>query len=131
MSAQLAEQPLELDTARIYQLQPKPETPNPILEAEPEAYQPPPNAVLNRDPAKKRGGRKPGSKNKPRKAKASATEAPAAPPATEQPKQAVAAAPGGRSPSMAAPVSQTTVWAIAACMFALGVGATFGFWAIR
>ncbi len=66
MSALPAEQPLELPaSAEIYRLPPKVESPNPILEAEPEAYQPPPDAVLNRPEPKKRRkakgtGKKPG-----------------------------------------------------------------------
>lgn len=130
MSALPAEQPLELPaSAEIYRLPPKVELPNPILEAEPAAYQPP-NAVLNRPEPKKRQrkakgtGKKPG---RPPRAKATEVEAPVQPAPT--PQTVVAAPP--RHPFFAKPVSTTTGWAIFACMFALAVGAALGFWAIR
>lgn len=66
MSAQPATADIiELDTSRIYQPPPKPVAANPILEAEPEAYQPPPNAVLNREPKPKRQRKAKGTGKKP------------------------------------------------------------------
>lgn len=130
MSAQPATADIiELDTSRIYQPPPKPVAANPILEAQPEAYEPPPNAVLNRPEPKKRQRKAKGTGKKPGRPKnpAPQAEAPVAPAPT--PQTIVAAPP--RNPFFSKPVSTTTGWAIFACMFALSVGAAVGFWAIR
>ena len=83
MSALPAEQPLELPaSAEIYRLPPKVESPNPILEAEPEAYQPPPDVVLNR-PKQKRQRKAKGTGKKPGRPKNPVPQAEA--PAVAQP----------------------------------------------
>lgn len=129
MSAQPAEQPLELDTARIYRLPEKVEVANPILDAPLNVpLQPVPDAVLPPAARAKRQRKAKGTGKKPgRPAKAKAPEAPGQPAPT--PQTVVAAPP--RDPFFSKPVSTTTGWAIFACMFALGVGAALGFWAIR
>ena len=133
MSAQPAEN-LAADPAwdNVLKMPPRVEGANPILDAPVTdvAYEPPPDVLLNRPEPKKRQrkakgtGKKPG---RPPRAKATEAEAPAAPAPT--PQTIVAAPP--RHPFFARPVSTTTGWAIFACMFALGVGAALGFWAIR
>lgn len=126
----LAEQPLELPaSAEIYRLPPKVELPNPILEAEPETYQPPPNAVLNRPEPKKRQRKAKGTGKRPGRPKNPVPQAEAPVQPAPTPQTVVAAPP--RHPFFAKPVSTTTGWAIFACMFALAVGAALGFWAIR
>ena len=131
MSALPAEQPLEIDTARIYQLPPREDVPNPILEATPEAYQPPPDVILNRPKAKRQRKTKAPGKKRGRPAAAKAPIEPLAPPAQPAPTpQTVVAAPP-RDPFFSKPVSFTAGWAVAAMMFALAVGAAIGFWAIR
>ena len=130
MTALPAEQPLELDSARIYKLPPREDVSNPILEAEPEAYQPPPDAVLNREPPKRKRKAKATGKRPGRPAKAKAPEVPAAPAQPAPTPQTVVAAPP-RDPFFSKPVSTTTGWAIGAMMFFLMVGAALGFWAIR
>lgn len=124
---------IELDTSRIYQPPPKPVAANPILEAEPEAYQPPPGAVLNRPEPKKRQRKAKGTGKKP--GRPPRAKAPDPGLETKSQEQAVATPPSGsappRHPFFAKPVSTTTGWAIFAYMFALGVGAALGFWATR
>lgn len=130
MSALPAEQPLELDTARIYQLPPREEVPNPILDAPLDAPNLPAiDATLNRPKAKRQRKAKGTGKKRGRPATPKAPEA-EAPVHREPTPQTVVAAPP-QHPFFAKPVSTTTGWAIGAMMFFLTVGAALGFWAIR
>lgn len=129
MSALPAEQPLEIDTARIYQLPPREDVPNPILEATPEAYQPPPDVILNRPKAKRQRkakgtGKKPGRPKKPEPT----AEAPTAPPAP--PAQQLATPPHGdalpKFNSENVFTLMTIVWLVVG--FGSGVGACYLMW---